>query len=384
MKDRYRVVVTGVGTVSALGVGGLAAVEEALDRGSSGISPVRGFAIGASPSRLAAEVDPASLEAHVERDAARRLSRICQLAVAAARLAVAESGVGPGQALGVAVGTEHGDFRSSEAFAAGFLRRGPTGLSPMIFPNTVMNSMAAQVAIAAGAQGPTVTVNQATVAGDLAVARATELVASGQARAMLAGGVDEICPSVYRQLASMGVLSPMGGEAPEGCRPFARDHNGPVLGEGATFLVLETAEAAHERRAREVAEVLGAAWMGIPVAPHTAPRRRRDRCSPVPPLLARLGLRAADLGACFGSGNGDPAVDDWEQALLAADLYPGGGAGFLCPPRSLAPLFGQHGGLGVLRTAAAAVEALRGRRPILVHGLARGGCRTASVIGAIV
>jgi 3-oxoacyl-[acyl-carrier-protein] synthase II len=253
MTDRPRVVVTGVGTLSALGAGGLAAVEGALDRGASGIGPVRAFALDGSPSRLAAEVDPASLDAQVDRDAARRLSRICQLAVAAARLAVVDSGVGPGPDLGVAVGTEHGDFRSSEEFAAGFLRRGPAGLSPMIFPNTVMNSMAAQVAIAVGAQGPTVTVNQATVPGDLAVARAAALVASGQARVMLAGGVDEICGPVYRQLARMGVLSPMGGEAPEGCRPFAPDHNGPVLGEGATFLVLEAAAAARARGAQEVA-----------------------------------------------------------------------------------------------------------------------------------
>ena len=382
MTDRQRVVVTGVGMVSALGAGGLAAVEGALDRGASGIGPVRAFALDGSPSRLAAEVDPGSLDVHVDRDAARRLSRICQLAVSAARLAVVDSGVSPGADLGVAVGTEYGDFRSSEEFAAGFLRRGPAGLSPMIFPNTVMNSMAAQVAIAVGAQGPTVTVNQATVPGDLAMARAAGLVAAGQARVMLVGGVDEICASVYRQLARMSILSPMGGQAPEGCRPFARDHNGPVLGEGATFLVLEAAGAARARGAREVAEVLGAAWSSIPVAPHTAPRRRRDRRSPVPPLLARLGLAPDDLAACIGSGNGDPALDDWEQALLADDLYQGGGTGPLCPPRSLAPLFGQHAGLGVLRAAAAAVDARRGRRPVLVHGLARGGCRTALLIGA--
>jgi 3-oxoacyl-(acyl-carrier-protein) synthase len=380
MMDRERVVITGVGTMNALGVGGRSAVAEALDSGQSGIGPVRAFSVQGAASRLAAEVAPAALDAHVEREAARRLSRICQLAVAAARAAVAESGVAAGPHLGVAAGTEHGDFRSSEEFAAGFLRRGPAGLSPMIFPNTVMNSMAAQVAIAIGAQGPVLTVNQGTVAGDLAVARAATLIASGHAGAVLAGGVDEISASTYRQLARMGALSPMGGDGPEGCRPFARDHNGPVLGEGATFLVLEAYRSARERGAAIAAEVLAARWGSIPVAPHTAPRARRDRRSPVPPLLGRLELSPGDLGACLGSGNGDPRLDDWEQALLCADL--GAAAGRLCPPRSLAPLFGQHGGLGALRVAAAAIEVGRQRQPVLVHGIARGGCRIAMVIGA--
>jgi 3-oxoacyl-(acyl-carrier-protein) synthase len=379
MTERARVVITGVGTVNALGAGGLAAVAAALEPGRSGIGPVRAFSLDDSPSRLAAEVAAGAVEAHVDRDAARRLSRIGQLAVAASGLAMADSGVGAGPQLGLVVGTELGDFRSSEEFAGGFLRRGPGGLSPMIFPNTVMNSMAAQIAIAVGAQGPGVTLNQATVAGDLAVARAAALVAGGQATAVLAGGVDEIWGSVYRRLARMGVLSPTAGTGPEGCRPFASDHNGVVLGEGATFLVLEEHGAARDRGARVLGEVLGAAWGNVPVAPHTARPSRRDPRSPVGALLTRLGLAADGIGACFGSGNGDPAADDWEVALLSADLR---AAGALCPPRSIAPAFGQHGGLGALRVIAATLEAGRRRRPALVHGVARGGCRTALVVGA--
>jgi len=176
----------------------------------------------------------------------------------------------------------------------------------------------------------------------------------------------------------MGVLSPMGGALPEGCRPFAADHNGPVLGEGATFLVLEDLDIATARGATIHAEVAGAVWGNLPVAPHTAPRSRRDRRSPVLRLLARLGLPPEGLAACYGAGNGDPALDDWEMALLAADLPAAPG---LSPPRSLARLFGQHGGLGALRVAAAALEGRRGSAaPTLVHGLARGGCRTAIVV----
>ena len=84
-----------------------------------------------------------------------------------------------------------------------------------------------------------------------------------------------------------------------------------------------------------------------------------------------------DDGSTDGSGNGDPGVDDWERALLGRELERA-----LLPPRSLAARFGQHGGLGALRVAAAALEAGRGEPTVLVHGIARGGCRTALLVEA--
>jgi Beta-ketoacyl synthase, N-terminal domain len=367
-----RVVVTGLGTVNASTAGGREALAGALALGRSAIGPVRSFAVADCASRLGAEVDEATLASLVDRDAARRLSRICRLSLGACVLAVRDAGVAGGPGLGIVVGTEHGDFTSSRDFAQGFLRRGPAGLSPMIFPNTVMNTMASIAAIAIGAKAPSVTVNQATLAGDLAVARGARLVADGRAAAVVAGGVDELFEDVYRRLCQMGALSPMRSRAPEGCRPFAADHNGPVLGEGATFLVLEEREAARARGARVVAEIAETAWGNVPTPPHTGHARRRDAGSPV----ARL-LRDRAFERCYGAGNGDPAVDDWERALLARDL--GAGSGLL-PPVSLAPLFGQHGGLGALRVGAAALDAERGAASVLVHGIARGGCRTALVV----
>src|SRR5262249_31330356 len=162
-------------------------------------------------------VDDGVLASLVDEGEARRLSRICRLTMAACRLAVEDAGVRTRSGLAIVIGSEHGDFRSSEDFARGYLRRGPSGLSPMIFPNTV----ASVVAIAIGAQAPSITINQSTIVGDLAVARAAALVRSGAAEAAVAGGVDEICEIAYRQLSSLGALSPMRGAGPEGCRPFA-------------------------------------------------------------------------------------------------------------------------------------------------------------------
>ena len=374
-----RVVVTGLGTVNASTAGGRDALAGALALGRSAIAPVRAFAVDDLASRLAAEVDEATLASLVDRDAARRLSRICRLGLAACVLAVRDADIEGGPGLGLVVGTEHGDFTSSRDFAQGFLRRGAAGLSPMIFPNTVMNTMAAVAAIAIGAKAPSITLNQSTVAGDLAVARGARLVADGRAEAVVAGGVDELFEDVYRRLSQMGALSPrMGGPSGEGCRPFAPDHNGPVLGEGATFLVLESPERARARGARVIAEITEAAWGNVPSAPYSAHSRRIDRGSPVARLLASR--RGRPFARCYGAGNGDPDVDDWERALLARDLR--GPSADLVPPRSLAPLFGQHGGLGALRVGAAALDTERGAGPVLVHGIARGGCRTALAIGA--
>jgi 3-oxoacyl-[acyl-carrier-protein] synthase II len=378
-----RVVVTGMGMVSAAGAGGTPAVAQALARAEPALRPVRAFDTAGLPCRLAGEVDDAALEALIDRDAARRLSRICRLTVAACRLAVEDARVDTGPALGLVVGTEFGDFRSSGEFATGFLARGPAGLSPMLFPGTVMNAMGAAASIAIGVKGPTVTLNQATVAGDIAVARGTGLIARGQAEAVLAGGVDELCGPVYRRLAEeLGVLSPMrrpGGrrEGPEGCRPFAPDHNGPVLGEGASFLVLEDYAVARARGATVIAEIAGARCGNVPVAPHTAPVSRRDPRSSLLASLDAAGVPGSALRACWGAGNGDPALDDWEAALLRADLP---ARGDLVPPRALAGIFGQHSGLGALRVAAAALAAAGG--PAVAHGLARGGCRAALVLAS--
>src|SRR5262249_61192195 len=103
------------------------------------------------------------------------------------------------------------------------------------------------------------------------------------------------------------------------------------------------------------------------------PRHGQGRCRPVWGALDEAGLVPFALARCYGSGNGAPSLDDWELKLLAEDN--------IRDPVSLAPRFGQHGGLGALRVAAGALAARGGGGPALVHGIARGGCRAALVIG---
>jgi 3-oxoacyl-(acyl-carrier-protein) synthase len=403
--ERTRVVVTGIGSVGPLGVGGSDTVSAALARGVPAVGPLTGIEAGAGPSRLAAVA--ADFAGHLSAEETRRLARASQLAVVACRLALADAGVEPGAlaGLGLVLGSHYGDFRSSEEFALGYLRRGPLGLSPVVFPNTVMNAMAAQAAIAVGAQGPMLTLNQAGAAGEVAVGRGAALIAAGRVSAVLAGGVDELSPILYRELSRLGLTSPRDGEA-EGCWPFDRRANGSVLGEGATVLLLEDEAAARARGARPYAVLAGAAWGNLPAPAHGVPAPRRRDPAVVRQALAAAAVAPEAVGAVYASGHGERELDACELDLLDA-AFPARGAG---APRltALTPLAGEHAGLGGLRVAAAAATTLAGgrlpglpdlatpvrddfafargpaceiaTRAVLVHGLARGGGHAALVL----
>jgi 3-oxoacyl-[acyl-carrier-protein] synthase II len=401
-----RIVVTGVGSVSALGAGGAAAVAAALARGLPGIRPVQAFSLDGCASRLGGEAG--DVTGHLLDGEARRLARASQLALVAARLALADAGLQPGQLAeaGLVVGSHWGDFRSSVSFALGFLDRGVLGLSPLVFPNTVMNAMGAQVAIAAGVRGPLLTLNEVDVAGELAVARGAALIAAGRARVVLAGGADELSPALYRELSRSGTVS-RAEPGPEGCWPFDRRARGTVLGEGATFLVLERADVAVARGTRVIAELSGAAWGSLSAPAHGFPPPGRREPRVIRRALEVAGVASDGVEAAYLTGSGHPTHDACELDLVDRAL-PAGRARLT----ALTPLVGDHAGLGALRAAAAALAvagsalpglpdlaepirsdlrfvraaaAIRSEaapRTALVHGLARGGSHVALIVRA--
>ena len=327
-------VITGVGAVAAAVRGGHEAVARAL----------------AAPPRADAEHIDRVLSELVDGAEARRLSRVSQLTLAAARLAVADAEVSSAAPLALVVGTELGDLRSTIAFADGYLARGPAGLSPLLFPNTVMNTMAAATAIAVKAREASLTINAPTVAGELAIARASAMVAAGRAPAALAGGVDEVDPTVAAALAEAG--APLVGR-----------------GEGAVFLVLEPRDAALARGARILGEVLGAASGALPAPPHGVGRSVSPRI--VSRALGAAGIGAGSLRILCSGEIGDASRDAWESRVLETALGD-------VRPRTVAlgRTFGESSALGALKVMAAATEG-----PGLVHGLARGGSEVALVVG---
>jgi 3-oxoacyl-(acyl-carrier-protein) synthase len=354
---KRRVVVTGVGAVTGAFSGGAAALDAFLAR-PAGV-----------PANAPARIADSVLSGLVDETEARRLSRICQYAVAAARLALVDAGLagpdGPGD-VGLVLGTEHGDFHSTIAFADGYLHGGATGLSALLFPSTVMNTMAAATTIAVAAREGSLTLNAPGVAGHLAVAHAAAAVAAGRLPVALAGGVDAHVDLVQEALIFFGMTEPRG--------------------EGAAFLVLEPLPVARSRGATVHGEVLGTAWRALPARPQGVGRSTASRA--VARAAAQAGLGVERLAWVYGSASGDGARDAWERAVLREAF-----GGRRVPEVALASRLGQHAGLGPLSVAAAARTARTGRTPGsdngggaagapgLVHALARGGTHVALVIG---
>ena len=356
------VVVTGIGVVSAALVGGWDTLAAYLDAAPCPTMPDGGRA----------QV-PAAL---VDGSEQRRLTRVCQLTVAATRLALADAGVAAGDELGLVVGTEFGDLRSTMEFADGYLERGPTGLSALLFPNTVMNTMAAASSIAVSARAASLTLNAPTVGGQLAVARAWRMVASGRVARVIAGGVDEAEDLRSETLRRLGI---------------AED----VRRDGATLLVLESRRAALDRGARVRAGIRGAAWAAVPARPHGVGRRVTSTA--ITDALHSAGVAASEVGFVYTSVGADAERARWERAVLARALA--GSAPVTCDAEDLV---GHGAGAGALRVATAAWTAASGRLPSalavedrrevagdrhevassgLVHALARGGTHVALVVG---
>jgi 3-oxoacyl-[acyl-carrier-protein] synthase II len=394
-------VITGIGCVSPFGIGGHTLVTEVLRANRTAIGPITGFALEGVLPRLGAEVPASALP---EGDETRRWGRLSTMTVTACRQAVADAGLHAAEQLaqtGLVVGSEFGDLRSTEAFGLGFLRKGPLGLSPLLFPNTVMNAMAGNTSIALGLKGPMLTLNQHGVAGEAAVTRAVALIRAGRAPAVIACGVDELFPLLHETLALLHVPSPRDRRT-EACYPFDQRHNGAILGEGATAIVLESPAHAQARGAPILAEVRSACWGSQPARPHRYPVPTRLHRRVLDRVLAEAAVSPAAVEIAYLSGCGDPQRDEAELAILVATFGP---AGPLIT--SVTPLAGEYGSLGALRVAAATATVQSGELPrldylrqpirgdvrfamqppirppalVLVHGLGRGGGQTALLLG---
>jgi 3-oxoacyl-[acyl-carrier-protein] synthase II len=288
----------------------------------------------------------------LDESEARRLSRICQFTVAAGRLALTEARLDPRGELALLIGTEFGDMVSTIAFVDGYLRAGPVGVSPLLFPHTVMNTMAATTAIGVAAKDLSLTLNVPTVAGELAIARGAAAIRAGRIRACLAGGADEPPPLLVSTLREIGAAD-------------------DVRGEGAGFVVLESLEGACGRGATVLGEIIGAAWRALPARPHGIGRSAESKA--IAAALAEARVDAEDIGHVYTSASGDGPRDEWERALLDKALAPHEPS-----RRSLGLTAGRHSGLAARSVATAAAEATD--RPALVHAVARGGNQVAIVV----
>jgi 3-oxoacyl-[acyl-carrier-protein] synthase II len=253
-----RVVVTGIGPVTPIGVG-IGPFWEALVAGRSGIDRIRRFDPSQLPVQIAGEVLDFSPTDWMGPKEAKRTDRVTHFAVAASKLAWQDAGepsTDPSRT-GIVFSTGIGGLESLLAQYKVFLERGPDRVSPFMVPMLMPNAAAGHVAMAFGFTGPNVCITTACAAGAHATGEAYRFIRDGRADVCIAGGTEASClPLCLSGFAQMQALS-RNPDPPRASRPFDRDRDGFVLSEGAGALVLEDADRAMARGARIYAEVAG-------------------------------------------------------------------------------------------------------------------------------
>lgn len=256
-----RVVITGIGPVTPIGTG-VAAFGASLREGRSGVAPIRSFDASDLKVRIAAEVSDFAPERYMSAKAAKRMARFSQFAVAASHLALADAGLDRAgldpDRVGVVVNTGGGGVNTileEQELAA---RRGVGRASALFVPTMAPNMAACQVSIELGLRGPVIASVAACASSVTAFIDGAHLIQRGEAEMVLAGGAEaSISPLGVSALANMHALSRRNDEPARASRPFDKDRDGFVIGEGAAVCVLETLAAARARDARIYAEVLG-------------------------------------------------------------------------------------------------------------------------------
>jgi 3-oxoacyl-[acyl-carrier-protein] synthase II len=256
-----RVVVTGVGLVSPLGVG-TESTWRGVVEGRNGVGPVTLFDASDLPSRIAGEVKDFDPSRYLDKKDVKKSDRFIHFALAAARFALEDSGLTIDESnadrVGVDVGSGIGGFPLIERTHAILLEKGPSRVSPFFIPGVIINLAAGQISIAVGARGPNTAPATACTTGLHAVGDAFRYIQHGDADAMIAGGTESaITRLAMSGFCAMRALSERNDAPERASRPWDRDRDGFVMGEGAGILVLEELEEARRRGATIYCEILG-------------------------------------------------------------------------------------------------------------------------------
>jgi 3-oxoacyl-[acyl-carrier-protein] synthase II len=256
-----RVVVTGVGLLCGVG-NTTPEVWKNLLAGKSGMAPITGFDTTGFSVTFAAEVKNFDPLTFVDKKEARKMARFIHFALAATQEAMEMSGLRITDAnadrVGVHIGSGIGGFDIIEREHSAMLQGGPRKISPFFIPAAIINLAAGQVSIRYGAKGPNEATATACTTSAHSIGDAYHIIRRGDADAMIAGGAEAaITPMGIGGFAAMRALSTRNDDPEHACRPFDKDRDGFIVGEGAGILILEELESAKQRGAKILAEIIG-------------------------------------------------------------------------------------------------------------------------------
>ena len=261
-----RVVVTGLGVITPVG-NNTNDFWNAVIKGHSGVGLIKAFDPARFPSKIAAEVKNYDPKVTIPLKESRRMEKFTQFAVTAAGEAIKDSGLDAAkqnpEEIGVLIGSGIGSLRIVEETQTIYMEKGPEKFTPFMIPLLIINMAAGWVSILNGFKGPNLAVVTACATGTHAIGEAYRMIQHGQAKAMVAGGTEScITPLGIGGFCALKALSTR-NDNPEGAsRPFDKDRDGFVMGEGAGIVVLEELEHAKARGAKIYAEVAGYALNG--------------------------------------------------------------------------------------------------------------------------
>ncbi|HPT96782.1 MAG TPA: beta-ketoacyl-ACP synthase II [Armatimonadota bacterium] len=318
--SRRRVVVTGLGAITPLG-NTVAAYWEGLKAGRSGAGPITRFDASPFTTRIACEVKGFNPEEYIDPREVRHIDRFAQFAIAAAKQAVADSGleITPENAerIGVVIGSGIGGIETWEKQHAIYLNRGPGRISPYFVPMMICDMAAGHVSITLGCKGPNLATVTACATGTHAIGDAASIIRRGDADVMIAGGTEAaITPMGVGGFCAARALSTRNDEPERASRPFDKDRDGFVPGEGVGVLVLESEEHARARGAMIYAEVAGYGMTGD--AHHiTAPAPGGEGAARAMLLaLKDAGMAPSDVDYINAHGTSTQANDVAETAAI--------------------------------------------------------------------
>jgi len=309
-----RVVVTGLGMVTPLGVGKDSFTEK-LFAGVCGIDTVQAFDTGAVTSHRGAEVRDFSPRDFISVKSLRRMDKTSLMTTASARLALEDAGIAVTNEnrdrIGILLGTAFGSTDITLQFANTLIGEGPSSVNPIIVPNTVMNAPAGHASIELGFRGVNTTVTHFAVSAETAIAYAVSELRRGVADVMLTGGVDILSKFYYEALSKFRGLSPDDGKKEE-ARPFDVERNGYIAGEGCGILCLETLASARKRGAGIYCEIAGSGLGSSPEMPTAWPKTPDGAIRALGRAMADAGVTPCDISAVMAAANGSRVLDATE------------------------------------------------------------------------
>lgn len=314
-----KLVITGMGAVTPIGIG-VADFWQNLIAGQCGVGPITRFDPTDLPVRIAAEVKMFDPAAYLPKSLMRDSDPFMQYAYIAAAEALGTGALPAApERTGIVMGTSMSGISTIAATQEELTRLRKKQVGPRFIPKVLGNVAAAKIAIQKGIQGPSLTVSTACASGGDAIATAAMLLLAGEADAVVAVGAESIlCPLVVYSLSNARALSKRNDDPTAACRPFDRDRDGFVIGEGGGAVVLETEDHAKARGAKIFAELIG--WANNSDAYHvTEPRADGEtaaRC--MEKSLRRAGIAPDQVDYINGHGTGTKAGDAAEAAAIHA------------------------------------------------------------------